>query len=172
VQARADVGDRDPHFTGSFLGSRHRDDAGLALHEEIVGFLLRVRPTVAVSGDIAHDEPRMLRQQRIRREAEALRGARREVLNENVCASHEPRKDLCGVRVLHIERQAFLRAVEPHEISRLSFDGLVVIAREIADCRALDLDHSSAQVRELAGGERRGDGLLEGDDGDAIQREH
>jgi hypothetical protein len=37
---------------------------------------------------------------------------------------------------------------------------LIVVAREIADFRAFDLDHPRAEVGELARSERRRDGLL------------
>ena len=52
------------------------------------------------------------------------------------------------------------------------FHRRVVPAREIAGARALDLDHPSAEVRELACGKRRRDGLLERDDGATVQRQH
>ena len=65
-----------------------------------------------------------------------------------------------------IQRQAFLGTVQPNEIGRLAFDGLIVIAREVTDFRPLDFDHPRAEVGELTGAKRCGDGLFEGDDGD------
>lgn len=47
----------------------------------------------------------------------------------------------------------------------------VVTAGEVTAVRALDLDDPGAEVGELPGGERGGDGLLDGDDGDAVQGE-
>jgi hypothetical protein len=46
----------------------------------------------------------------------------------------------------------------------------VIAAGEVASARSLDLDHARAEVGELPGGERRGDGLLQGDDEDAVKR--
>src|SRR5574337_1296033 len=52
---------------------------------------------------------------------------------------------------------------------RLAVHTLVVAAREVAAAGALDLDHARAQVGELARGKGRGDGVFEGDDGDAVE---
>ena len=48
----------------------------------------------------------------------------------------------------------------------------VVPAREIAGARALDLDDPRTEVRKLACGKRRRNGLLERKDGAAVQRQH
>ncbi len=48
-------------------------------------------------------------------------------------------------------------------------DPLVVAAGEIAGTGPLDLDHPCAEVGQLARAERRGDGVLEADHGDAIE---
>ncbi len=84
----------------------------------------------------------------------------------------QPRENFRGLRVLHVERQAFLRAVEPHEVRRQAFDRLIVVAREIADAGTLDLDHARAEIRELARRERRRDRLLERDDRDSVKGAH
>jgi hypothetical protein len=55
---------------------------------------------------------------------------------------------------------------------RQPLHALVVAAREVADAGALDLDDARAQVGELAGGERRRDGVFEGDDGEALEGLH
>ena len=49
-------------------------------------------------------------------------------------------------------------------------DALVVAAGEVAGTGALDLDHPRAEVGQLPGAERRGDGVLEADHGDAVER--
>ena len=48
-------------------------------------------------------------------------------------------------------------------------DPLVVAAGEVAGTGPLDLDHPCAEVGQLARAERRGDGVLEADHGDAIE---
>ena len=161
-----------PTLLGASSVPGHRQHARFALHEQVVGFLLGIRPRVAVTRDVAHDEARMLRMQRLGAQPQARGRAGREVLDEHVRALDEPGEDLRGFGVLHVEREAFLGAVEPHEIRRLAFDRLVVVAREIADFRALDLDHARAEIGELARSERRGDRLLERNDGDAFEWKH
>jgi hypothetical protein len=76
------------------------------------------------------------------------------------------------LRMLDVEREALLRAIGPDEMRRETVDALVVAAREIADAGPLDLDHPRAEIGELARGERRGDRVLERDDGDSFQRSH
>ncbi|MNE86364.1 hypothetical protein D3C80_1834570 [compost metagenome] len=46
---------------------------------------------------------------------------------------------------------------------------LVVATGEVADAGALDLDHSRAEIGELTGAERRGNGVLEADHSDAVE---
>ena len=111
----------------------------------------------------------MTRAQVGRRRAEAIRRAGRQVLHEHVGALEEPRQHRLRGGLLEIERQRFLRAIEPDEVARQSADGLVVAAREVPAVGPLDLDHARAEVGELARRERRGDRLLDRHDGDALQ---
>jgi hypothetical protein len=53
-----------------------------------------------------------------------------------------------------------------------SLYGLVVVAREITGPGPLDLDDARTEIRKLARGERGSDGLLEGNDGNSVQRTH
>ena len=48
---------------------------------------------------------------------------------------------------------------------------VVVSAGEIAAVDAFHLDHPRAEVREVAGGQRRRNGLLDGDYGESLQRQ-
>ena len=79
---------------------------------------------------------------------------------------------LGGGGVLHVESEAFLGAISPHEVRREAAHARVVAAREVADAGALDLDHAGTQIGELARRERRGDRVLEGDDGESFERLH
>ena len=79
---------------------------------------------------------------------------------------------VCASGMLHVEREAFLGAVGPDEVRREAAHALVVAAREIAHAGPLDLDDARAEVGELARRERRGDRVLERDDGDAFERSH
>src|SRR5436190_17151365 len=72
--------------------------------------------------------------------------------------------------MLHVERQALLRAVGPDEVRRESTHAFVVAPSEIAAARSLDLDDARAEIGELTGAERTRDGVLERDDLDAFER--
>jgi hypothetical protein len=108
-------------------------------------------------------------------EPEPLGGTRCEVLHEHVGPGEQPAHDpgAAGAGIgLEVERKALLRPVEPHEVAGLAADGGVVGAGEVPVARPLDLDHAGAELGELAGGERRGNGLLAGDDDYPVQRQH
>ena len=156
-----------------FRRSGDRHEAGLALDQQVVRLLVAVRAVFAVAADVADDDPGLLRRERCVRETEARRRARCKVLNDDVGGlDDEPPKDHLRLRMLDVERQAFLRAIGPDEMRRETVDALVVAAREIAHAGPLDLDHPRAEVRELPRCERRGDRVLERDDGNALQRSH
>src|SRR6185503_6020035 len=84
----------------------------------------------------------------------------------------QPLEDRLPLLVLDVERQALLRPVGPDEVRREAHDTLVVRAREIAHAGPLDLDDARTEVGKLPRAERRGDRMLERDDGDAIERSH
>ncbi|MER6765122.1 MULTISPECIES: hypothetical protein [Amycolatopsis] len=50
-------------------------------------------------------------------------------------------------------------------------DYVVVLAGEVSAVCSFDLDHARAEIGESAGGQRGGDGLFDGDDGESVQRE-
>src|SRR5258708_23493341 len=74
--------------------------------------------------------------------------------------------------MLHIERQALLRAVGPDKVRREAVHGVVVGTRGVDGRGALDFDDARTEVGELARGERPRNDLLERDDGDAFERPH
>jgi hypothetical protein len=49
-------------------------------------------------------------------------------------------------------------------------DHVVVAAGKIAARRGLDLDYSRAEISQVPGADRRGDGLLDGNDEETLQR--
>ena len=135
-------------------------------------FFCEYGPDDAVPRHVADDEARMPVAQDRRGRAQPIGRARRQVLHEDVGAREQPREDAGRFRPLQVQRQRLLRPVQPDEVAREPLDGRVVAAREVAAVGPLDLDHARAEVGELPRRERRGDGLLEGDDGDAFQWEH
>src|SRR4029078_630257 len=121
-------------------------------------------------GNAAPHQLRVARSQLCGAEAKPVSGARRQVLHEHIRAREQPGENLGCVAVLHIEREAFLGAVDPHEMRSEPVYGVVVVARGITGVRTLDPDHASAKLGELAGAERPGDDLLERDDRDPLER--
>ena len=74
--------------------------------------------------------------------------------------------------MLHVERDTFLRAIDPDEMRGEPAHAVVVTACEVADAGSLDLDHAGTMIGKLARAERRGNGVLHRDDGDAIEWAH
>ena len=176
MHAGGDVGDRAAglgRFTG---GPGHRKEARLALDQQVVGFLVAigagVRGVVAVAGDVAHDHARMVPAQGFVAQAQPPRSTRGQVLNQNVGTLQQAGEHLHRHRLLQVQRQALLGAVGPDEVRGQAAHPVIVGAREIPRTRALDLDDARAQVGKLARAQRRGDRMLERDDGDAVERPH
>jgi hypothetical protein len=142
------------------------------LNEQVVGFLVAVRTGVAVAGDVADDQRRIGLAQPLRSKREAGRRARRQVLDEHVGARQQRGEDPFCVRLLEVEGQRFLRSVQPHEVARHAVDRRIVCTREIAGAWPLNLDHPRAEVSQMAGGERRRNGLLQRHDGQSFKRPH
>src|SRR5205809_7954564 len=73
--------------------------------------------------------------------------------------------------MLHVERQALLRAVGPDEVRRESTHAFVVAPSEIAAARSLDLDDARAEIGELTGAERTRNRVLQRDNGNPFEWE-
>ena len=150
IHAGRDIGDGNADLARLLLGARDGHHARLALNQQIVGFLVPIRPRVAVAGDIADDERRIGLPQSVRSERQPCRGAGRKVLDEYVGARQQPRQDLFRLRLLEIQRQRLLRAVQPDEMTRHALDRCVVRTGEVSSARALDLDHTRAEVSQVS----------------------
>ena len=172
IHSGGDVGDRDPDLAWLLLGACDGEQACLALDQQIVGLLVAVRTRRPVPGDIADDERWIGLPQPIRSEGQARRRSRRKILDEYVRATQQAHEDLLSVRLPEIQRQRLLRSVQPDEVTRHAADGRVVGTREVSDARPFDLDHARAQVGEMPCGKRRRDSLLQGDDGEPLERSH
>lgn len=77
--------------------------------------------------------------------------------------------DVEPARVLQIEGDGLLAPVAPHEMRGQALGRGVVATREVPAVDPLDLDDPGAEIGELPGREGRGDGLFDGDDGDAFE---
>ncbi len=168
VHAGRDVGDRRSRFRRRLLGAGDRQEARLALDQQVVGLAVAVRAVVAVAGNVADDDRRLVRRQRRVREPEPRCRAGGQVLHDDIGAlAHQTLQDGLALRMLDVERQALLRPVGPDEMRRQAGHALVVRAGEVARARPLDLDDARAEVGQLPRAERRGDRVLERDDGGA-----
>jgi hypothetical protein len=107
------------------------------------------------------------------REPEARRRAGGEVLHEHVgLVEDQPLEHALRFGMLHVEREALLRAIGPHEVRGEAAHARVIAAREVADTGPLHLDHARAEIGELPRRERCRDRMLEGDDRDAFEGLH
>ncbi|MNL15081.1 hypothetical protein D3C87_1360520 [compost metagenome] len=167
IHAGGDVRHRGPRLDALFGRASHRDEPRFALHQQVVGFLVPIGAVAAVARDIADDQARIAGRQRLVIQPEPGRRPRGEVLHQHVRARQQPFHHRRGAGRLHVQRQAFLRTVGPDEMRRQAAHARVVGAGEIPRAGPLDLDHARAKVRQLAGAERRGNRLFEGDDGNA-----
>jgi len=79
--------------------------------------------------------------QRCRVDAQPAGRSRREVLYEDIGAGQQFFQDLAPRGRLHVQRDGFLGAGEPHEIAGLPVDGLVVVPGEVPVAGTLDLNH-------------------------------
>ena len=172
VHARGDVGDGAAGLghLGLARPAGDGEEAALALDQQVVGLFLFIGAALAVAGDVADDQSRKALMQRLEGQAHARGGARRQVLHQHVGLGQELVEDLGSGVLFHVQAQAFLRAVGPDEMRGQPIDPLVVAAGEVAGTGPLDLDHPCAEVGQLARAERRGDGVLEADHSDAIER--
>src|SRR5215208_7997924 len=171
VHPCCDVCGGDADLGGCFRRTCDGNQPRLALHEQVVGLLLRIRPFLAVARDGAVHQPRVLSPQLFCAEAESCGCTRGEILDEDVGPSHEAMQDLFGLVLPQIQGQRLLGAVEPDEVAGHAHDRFVVTPGEVPYAGTLDLYNSRAEIGELAGGEGGGDRLLQGDDGHTFEGE-
>src|SRR5207247_4972324 len=170
--ARGEIekGHAGPHGLAPRLaGDGH--DAGEGLHERFVARRVLAGSGAAEGGDGAVDQPRVDGGERLVAKAEALHGARAEILDEHVGRAHEGLHHLHRLRRLEIELHAALVAVE-EEVG----GGFTVLvrrprARLVAPPGVFDLDDVGAEVGEEGPAPWAGDDTREIDDTDAVEGE-
>ena len=136
VARGADVADRDPDARRLGRRAGDGDQPGLALHDEVVGVLVGVRPVRAVAGDVDVDDVRPERAHGLLPEAHAVGPAGRVVLEEDVAPLDQALDRRPALRVLDVERDAPLAAVDPDEAARETGGDRVPGARDVAAVRA------------------------------------
>jgi hypothetical protein len=94
--------------------------SGFRLHQEVVGFHVGIRVSLAVSCDVERDKPGVTFPQLRRAKTAARRGTGCQVLNEYIGLCQNLVNERGISRVLDIGDEAFLAAVEPDEVRRLA----------------------------------------------------
>ena len=170
-RAGGDVGDRDADAHGVVRRSVDREQAALALDQQVIGLVIAIGAVLAIAGDGAVNQTRMARSQRLRAQVQALRRAGRQILQEDVrlCGHRLDQSEIFGL--LEVKPHRLLAAVQPDEIGAFAFDQVIVRASEIA-LGAFDLDHPGAGVGQPARRERRGDRLFQRHDEKTVQIGH
>lgn len=126
-QGGADADGRE--HCGPEVGDRRTDSEGRAvrlagqahgapdrLDDHVVRRLVTKRTAVAIAGNGSVDEPRVTAGKRLPAVTQAIHYARTEVFDDHVTGGQDRVEDLSVVRALEVERDAFLVAVECHEI--------------------------------------------------------
>ena len=137
-----------------------RDQAALALNQHVIGFLLAVRPRLAIAGDRTIDETGIGRGQRRSTEAQPRRCPRSQILDEHIGLGDDIVQHGEIVRRLEIKANQFLAPVQPHEIGALALHQMVIAPCEIT-LRTLHLDNPGAGIGKLARGIGCGHRLLQ-----------
>ena len=135
-----------------------------------------VRPVLAVAGDRAVDEARVLLAQALVADAEAVEHARAERLEQHVGVADQPQQHLLAGGRLEVDPDRALAPVERQEQGAAGARlGALVVRRRPADVVAepgvLDLDHVGAEVREQQRAEPAGQQSRQVEDPQAVERE-
>src|SRR4029453_11211320 len=151
--------------------ARDRHDPAERLHEGLVPGAVLAWPGSPERRDRAVDEAGVDRGQGVEAEAEALHGARPEILDEDVGALHQITQDVPPFRGLQIEREIPLVAID-HEV-RCRFPTLVGRpgTRFVARPGVFDLDDIRAHVGQQHAAEGPGQDAREIEDADTVERE-
>ena len=116
IGACGNVGDRAPGLGGRVRRARHRYKAALALDQQVVRLLGFVGPALAVTGNIAHDQFRKARVQRLEGKPHTRCRAGCEILHQHVGLREQLFHNGRCVLMLEIQRQAFLGPVRPDKM--------------------------------------------------------
>ena len=177
-RAAAEVGDLAAGLNGravGIAGEVEQPDPG-----QVVGVVpgsRRIRPVLAVAGDRAVDEPRVLLAQPLVADAEAVHHAGPERLEQHVGAAREPQQHVAAAGRLEVDPDGPLAAVQRQERrGRRAGIGALVLrlgpADVVAHPRVLDLDHVGAEVGQQQRAEAARQQAREVDHPQAAERAH
>jgi len=113
----------------------------------------------------------MVPPQTLQRKAELIHRAGLEVLQQDIRARDQLFKAGAAFGGGEVDHQRMLAAIEPDEITALSFRRRIVGPCEIA-FRPFHLDHVRAGIRQARRAEWCCNRLFDGDDFDSLKRQH
>ena len=144
--------------------------AGHADVIDVVACELRERPVLAVAGNRAHHQPWIAFLQRLPADAELVHHSGTEAFNDNVGCLDHLQKVVALRRILQVEPEALLAAIDCDEELRHFLAHRTHGARIVASARILDLDHFGAHVGKMHGGYRARQQPGEVEDANTVQR--
>mmetsp|Transcript_30093 Transcript_30093/g.65029 ORF Transcript_30093/g.65029 Transcript_30093/m.65029 type:complete len:221 (-) Transcript_30093:120-782(-) len=149
-------------------------DPTLSLDEHVVGFHVPIqscRFRMAVARNINCDQGRVLFTQGCGSKTCPVCSTWSHILHPNVGLAQDSVKEGLVVRALKVQRKRFLATINVDEIGRLSIGELVVSSSKVPlAVITFNLDDASASICKPGGAERCCNGLLKGDDQDALKR--
>src|SRR5207249_12340595 len=123
--------------------------AAFGLHHGVVPRLAFSRSGVTVTRDGAVHESGVARRERRVIKAELAERAWPEVFHHHVALGDQPVENRSPFRLLEVERDAFLVAIDAQEVRALALEERrAPRARIVALARLLNLDHARAHVAE------------------------
>src|SRR5262250_213703 len=147
------------------------DHPALRLEDEIESGAVPIRAVLTEAGDGAIDDAGVSLARHLIAEAEALEGARAIVLEHHVRALHEPEEELLAARMLEVDLDPLLVAMQAHEVRGLSAgQPRPPRARDVPRALGLELDHLCAEVGEHGRAERSGQRVAQIEDAHPFER--
>jgi hypothetical protein len=128
--------------------ARHAHDAAHALRDDVEAAFLPVGAGLAEAGNRRIDDARVDFLDRLVVDAELFGDARPEILDDDVGRGGELHEYFLALRLLHVERDALLVAIEHRKAIALVVDLGLEAARAVAFGKSFDLGHVGAHVRE------------------------
>ena len=144
-------------------------DAGEGVADRPVAGPRGVRAGLAVAADAHHHQAGVERLHRVPAEAQALHHAGPVVLDQDIGVRQQPGEHLLAGRLLEIDRDAALAALDRHRLQRHAVGEQAHLAHRVALGR-LDLDDLGAEVGQQPATGRAGEGVAQLDHAHAGQR--
>ena len=173
IGAAGDVGGKDGGQDRRSIGARRQaQDTGFRHEVQIMGGFPRLGSVRAPAADGTVDDVALDGAQVIIAKPEARHHAGAELLNDDSGTLEEGHQPFLGRRVLQVDRDAFLAAVEHGEIHPLLAAGGQIAAHVVARAGAFDLDDLRPRIGQKQRGHRSRQQGREIEDQQVFQRGH